>query len=115
MARSHMTPLKKPRSQVAALIGAEPDEIVFTGGGSEASNQAIKGTCLGQSCHIITTAVEHPATLKPIEFLRRLGCTVTIVPVDRFGMVDPDDVRKAIKHADEDSSASCTRITKSAR
>jgi cysteine desulfurase len=98
------------RRQVAELIGAEPDEIAFTGGGSEASNQAIKGTCLRQpqgvferlfgrssdSCHIITTAVEHPATLQPIEFLRRLGCRVTILPVDRLGMVDPDAVRKAI-------------------
>jgi cysteine desulfurase len=98
------------RRQVAELIGAEPDEIVFTGGGSEASNQAIKGTCLRQprglfarlfgssaeSCHIITTAVEHPATLQPVEFLRRLGCRATVLPVDRLGMVDPDAVRRAI-------------------
>ncbi len=89
--------VEKARLQVAAFITAEPDEIVFTGGGSEASNQAIKGTCLGQSCHIVTTAVEHPATRKPIDFLCRLGCSVTIVPVDRSGMVDPDDVRKAIQ------------------
>src|SRR5215471_7564846 len=80
--------VEKARGQVAALIGAQPDEIVFTGGGSEASNQAIKGTCLrrprgffarllgGRSpdtVHIITTEVEHPATLQPVEFLRRLG------------------------------------------
>src|SRR5262245_3219661 len=94
------------RRQVAELIGAAVDEIVFTGGGSEASNQAIKGTCLRRprdffgnstdSCHIITTVVEHPATLRPVDFLRRLGCRVTILPVDRFGMVDPDAVRKAI-------------------
>jgi cysteine desulfurase len=89
------------RGQVAALIGAQPDEIVFTGGGSEASNHAIKGACLraGESLdavHVITTAVEHPATLKPVEFLRRFGVAVTILPVDRFGMVDPDDVKRAI-------------------
>jgi len=99
------------RTQVAALIGALPDEIVFTGGGSEASNQAIKGTCLrrprgflarlfgGRSpdaVHIITTAVEHPATLEPVAFLQRLGAETTILPVDRFGMVEPDDVRRAI-------------------
>ncbi len=99
------------RSQVAACIGAEPDEIVFTGGGSEASNQAIKGTCLRRprgllarifggrgpdASHVITTAVEHPATLQPVEFLRRLGTRVTILPVDRFGMVDPGDVWRAI-------------------
>jgi cysteine desulfurase len=91
--------VKKARAQVAALIGAEPDEIVFTGGGSEASNQAIKGSCRCRptdESHIITTAVEHPATLQPIEFLHRLGCSVTILPVDRFGLVHPDDVRKAI-------------------
>jgi len=104
--------VESARQQVAALVGAEPDEIVFTGGGSEASNQAIQGTCLRRprgllsrligsstdSCQIITTAVEHPATLQPVEFLRRLGCRVTILPVDRFGMVDPDDVGRAITH-----------------
>jgi len=103
--------IETARGQVAALIGARADEIVFTGGGSEASNQAIKGTCLrrprgfftrlfgGKSpdaVHIITTAVEHPATLEPVEFLRRLGAEVTILPVDKFGMVDPEDVTRAI-------------------
>lgn len=99
------------RGQVAGLIGANPDEIVFTGGGSEASNHAIKGTCLTRprglfsrlfagrnpdAVHIITTTVEHPATLEPVAFLRRLGCRVTTVPVDGTGRVDPDDVRRAI-------------------
>jgi cysteine desulfurase len=103
--------VEKARSQVAALIGAHSDEVVFTGGGSEASNQAIKGTCLrrprgfvarlfgGRSpdaVHVITTAVEHPATLQPVEFLRKLGTEVTILPVDKFGMVDPDDVGRAL-------------------
>ena len=105
------TPSVKARDQVAALIGAQSDEVVFTGGGSEASNQAIKGTCLRRPCgflsriiggrspdsvHIVTTEVEHPATLQPIEFLSRLGARVTILPVDKFGMVDPDDVKSAI-------------------
>jgi len=91
--------VERARGQVASLIGAEPDEIVFTGGGSEASNHAIKGTILRHPpdrSHVITTAVEHPATLKPAEFLRRLGCEVTILPVDRHGLIDPDDVRRAI-------------------
>jgi cysteine desulfurase len=103
--------IEEARGQVAALIGAHADEIVFTGGGSEASNQAIKGTCLwpprgsfsrlfgGQSpdaVHIITTAVEHPATLEPVAFLGRLGARVTILPVDQFSCVDPDDVKRAI-------------------
>src|SRR5438132_456508 len=88
--------IEKARAQIASSIGAEPDEIVFTGGGSEASNQAIKGTCLGQSRHIVTTCVEHPATINPIRFLENLGCEITVLPVDRFGMVIPDDVRKEI-------------------
>lgn len=103
--------VERARGQVAALIGATAEEIVFTGGGSEASNQAIVGTCLrrprgflarlfrGRSpdaSHVITTAVEHPATLQPVEFLRRLGCRVTILPVDRFGLLDPADVKQAI-------------------
>lgn len=101
--------VEKARAQVAAIIGAEPDEIVFTGGGSEASNLAIKGVCLRHprglvaklfgdgSTHIITSAVEHPATSKPIEFLRRLGASVTVLPVDRFGMVDPDEIPVMLK------------------
>lgn len=89
------------RSQVAELIGAEADEIIFTGGGSEASNHAIKGACFASggrpdAVHIVTTAVEHPATAKPVEFLRALGATVTVLPVDGFGMVDPDAVKRAI-------------------
>src|SRR5437764_18043 len=86
--------------EVAALINAAPDEIVFTSGGSEASNLAITGTAFAMPAlagrHFITTAIEHPATLKPIEFLRRFGARVTIVPVDRFGRVDPDEIRRAL-------------------
>jgi cysteine desulfurase len=97
------------RAQVAALIGAKPDEIVFTGGGSEASNLAIKGTCLvrprglllklfgGGSVHVITSAVEHPATRQPLDFLRKLGASVTTVRVDQYGLIDPMDVFVALK------------------
>ncbi len=99
------------RQQVADLIGAKPEEIVFTGGGSEASNQAIKGVVfvrwsgiihrlfswMGKGTHIITSAIEHPATMEPCLFLKRLGCKVTIVPVDKYGLINPDDVRKALK------------------
>ncbi len=93
------------RRQVAELLGAQPDEILFTSGGSEASNHALKGivfpqlrTFLGKwtrGAHVITSAVEHPATLQPCEFLRHLGCRISILPVDRHGRVDPDTVRKA--------------------
>jgi cysteine desulfurase len=100
--REAHTAVERAREQVAELLGAKPDEIVFTGGGSEASNHAIKGTVLrsetdwGRNAHVVISAVEHPATVQPCEFLAALGCEVTVVPVDRFGMVDPDDVRKAL-------------------
>lgn len=96
----------RARAQVAALLGAKPEEIIFTGGGSEASNQALKGAVFAKlygffgrwakDAHIITSAVEHPATLQPCEFLKRLGARVTILPVDRHGLVDPAAVKKAI-------------------
>src|SRR5262245_52712521 len=88
------------RAQVAELLGAQPGEIVFTGGGTEGSNHAIKGAVfvklrgifgrLARDAHIITTAIEHPATLQPCAFLKRLGWRVTIAPVDRQGVVDVD-------------------------
>lgn len=88
------------RGQVASTLGCDPSEVVFTSGGSEANNHAIKGVFLanrGRGDHIVTTAVEHPATIEPCRFLERLlGARVTVLPVDRFGMIDPDDVRKAI-------------------
>jgi cysteine desulfurase len=91
--------LDQARGQVAALLGCAPDEIVFTSGGSEANNLAIKGTFFAlrpAGEHIITTAVEHPAVVGPCRFLERLGATVTYLPVDRTARVDPQDVRRAI-------------------
>ena len=94
------------RRQVAELLGAQPEEIIFTSGGTEASNHALKGAVFARfrgifgrwakDAHVISSAVEHPATLQPCEFLKRHGCRVTIVPVDRYGRVDPDAVRKAL-------------------
>ena len=92
--------LERTRGKVAALIGCAPGEIVFTSGGSESDNHAIKGTffaCEGGRKHVITTAVEHPAVIEPIRFLQRLGAEASIVPVDKDGMVDPDDIRKEIR------------------
>lgn len=95
------------RQQVADLLGAHPDEIVFTGGGSEASNLALKGVVFQKlsgffgrwvrGAHVITSTIEHPATLNPCAFLRQLGCKVTQVPVDGHGLVDPDAVARAIE------------------
>jgi cysteine desulfurase len=96
--------VERARRQVATLLGAEPGEIVFTSGGSEASNLALKGVvfaALGRSparnLHVITSAVEHPATLESCAFLRRLGCRVTVVPVDGHGVVELDAVRRALR------------------
>ena len=88
------------RAQVAALLGCAPDEIVFTSGGTEANNAALTGVFFaaeGPGRHIVTTLIEHPAIIEPCHFLERLGATVTYVGVDAMGMVDPDDVRRALR------------------
>lgn len=87
------------RAKVAALIGADPEEIVFTGGGTEADNMAIKGTAWelrSKGDHIITSAVEHHAVLHTVEWLEKQGFRATYLPVDEYGMVDPGDVERAI-------------------
>jgi len=91
--------VEKARGQVAGLLGCDQTEVVFTSGGSESNNHAIKGVYFAnrdRGDHIITTAIEHPATLNPCHFLEKLGARVTFLPVDRYGMVDPTDMRKAI-------------------
>jgi cysteine desulfurase len=91
--------VENARRQVASLLRCAPEEIVFTSGGSEANNFAIKGTFTAladKGEHIITTQIEHPAVLGPCRFLERLGARVTYLPVDSFGRVDPDDVRRAV-------------------
>jgi cysteine desulfurase len=91
--------LENARRQVASLLCCAPDEVVFTSGGSEANNLAIKGTFFAlrhKGEHIVATQVEHPAVLGPCRFLERLGANVTYLPVDGYGRVDPEDVRRAI-------------------
>jgi cysteine desulfurase len=91
--------LERARGQVAVLLGAGNDEIVFTSGGSESNNLALKGVAWalrGKGNHIITSAVEHPAILGPCRFLERQGFEVSLVPVDAFGSVDAEDVARAI-------------------
>ncbi len=96
--------VERARQQIAALVGVRPGEIVFTGGGSEASNLALKGVIFdalakspAQDLHIVTSAVEHPATLEPCTFLSRLGCRVTVVPVDGQGLVDLKVLQEALR------------------
>jgi cysteine desulfurase len=91
--------LETARSQVAALLGCHNDEIVFTSGGSEANNLALKGVFFAlrdKGDHIVTTRIEHPAIVEPCRFLERLGAQVTYLPVDGTGRIDPDDLRRAI-------------------
>jgi cysteine desulfurase len=98
-ARPAQAALEAARSEVAALLACLSEEIVFTSGGSEANNLAIKGAFFaarGRANHIITSQIEHPATLEPCRFLERFGAEVTYLPVDGTGRVDPDDVRQAI-------------------
>src|SRR4051812_18380522 len=90
------------RGQVAALLGCDANEIVFTSGGTEANNYAIKGLFFskqrnGSPFHIVTSAIEHPSIAQPCAFLERLGVHVTRVPVDRHGLVDPDNIRRALR------------------
>lgn len=91
--------LENSRAQVAALLGCAPDEIVFTGGGSEANNFAIKGIYFaraGKPAHVITGVTEHPSVLEPCRFLERLGARITRLPVDGTGRVDPADLERAL-------------------
>jgi cysteine desulfurase len=91
--------LEEARGKVASLLGTENDEIIFTSGGSESNNLALKGVAWALNSkgnHIITSAIEHPAILGPCRFLEQQGFAVSIVPVDGFGRIAPDDVRRAI-------------------
>ncbi|UOF89631.1 cysteine desulfurase [Fodinisporobacter ferrooxydans] len=92
---------EKARQQVANLLGCEPDEIIFTSGGSESNNHALKGVFFAlkeKGSHIITTQIEHPAIINPCKFLEKLGAKVTYVGVDRYGQVSPTDIEQAITH-----------------
>lgn len=98
-ATSAKTALETARGQMAVLLGCQNDEIVFTSGGSEANNLALKGAFFAlrdKGDHIITTRVEHPAIIEPCRFLERLGARVSYLSVDGAGRVDPDDLRRTI-------------------
>ena len=89
----------KARSQVAGLLGCAVDDLIFTSGGTEANNHAIKGVAAayrGRGNHIITSAVEHPAVTEVCRYLEGQGCRITYLPVDEYGLVDPQQVEDAI-------------------
>lgn len=87
------------RKQVADLLHSHPNEVIFTSGGSESNNHAIKGVFFAlkeKGNHIITTQIEHPAILNPCRFLEKQGAEVTYVKVDQYGWVDPGEIEKAL-------------------
>jgi len=92
--------VEEARTSVARLVNAEPREILFTGGGSEADNLAIKGAAEilgGKGRHVVTTAIEHHAVLDTFKWLGKHGYDVTILPVDCDGLVDLDEFRNALR------------------
>ncbi len=99
IARDSKKAIDVARVQTAKALGADPDEIYFTSGGSESDNWAIKGVALAnrkRGNHLITTQIEHHAVLHTCQFLEKEGFEVTYLPVDRYGLVNPVDLEKAI-------------------
>jgi len=91
--------VEKAREQVAALLNCQPDEIIFTSGGSESNNFVLKSVAYSlreTGKHIITSSIEHPAIINPCCFLEKLGYKVTYLPVDQYGLIDPREVENAI-------------------
>ncbi|MEW6086947.1 MAG: cysteine desulfurase family protein [bacterium] len=92
--------VEKARKRVAVLLNCQPDEIIFTSGGTESNNYVILSvaeTFKEKGNHIITSIIEHPAVINPCGHLEKKGFKVTYLPVDKYGVVDPCDVEKAIK------------------
>jgi cysteine desulfurase len=99
IARVSKKAIDTAREQVAKALGATPDDIYFTSGGSESDNWAIKGVAFAnrkKGNHIITSKIEHHAVLHTFEYLEKEGFTITYLPVDKYGLVDPVDLEKAI-------------------
>lgn len=99
LARETKAAIEKSREKVAKVLGANPDEIYFTAGGSESDNWTLKGIAYAnqnKGNHIITTKIEHHAVLHACEYLEKHGFEVTYLPVDEYGLINLDDFRKAI-------------------
>ncbi|MGC8976006.1 MAG: cysteine desulfurase NifS [Candidatus Ratteibacteria bacterium] len=100
IARENKKEIEKARENLSKLIDASPDEIFFTSGGTESDNWAIKGVAFAlknKGNHIITSQIEHHAVLNTCKFLSKIGYEITYVPVDKFGIVDVEFIKKSIK------------------
>jgi cysteine desulfurase len=101
MGRAANEAVEDAREYLGLLIGCDPEELVFTGGGTESNNLAIKGIAfhrgVAEGGHIVISAVEHPSVVEPTRFLERFGFDVTVVPVNGQGVVQPTAVRQAIR------------------
>lgn len=101
MGRASSEAIEDSRSKVASLLGCDRKEILFTSGGTESNNLAIKGVMMrGRTTgvgHIVISAIEHPATTRPVEFLKRFGYEVSVVGCDADGCVQPSAVRSALR------------------
>jgi cysteine desulfurase len=92
--------IDEAREKVAGLIGGQAEEIIFTSGGTESNNMAVKGLAMAgqiKGKHIVVSAIEHFSVLHSTNTLEKLGFEVTEVPVDKYGVINPEDVRKAIR------------------
>ena len=91
---------EEARGKVAALIGSRPEEIIFTSCGTESNNTALKGAAwanISKGKHIVTTQIEHHSVLNSANALEKMGFEVTYVPVDKYGLIDPKEIEKAIR------------------
>ncbi len=92
--------LETARNQVADLIGGAPEEIIFTGSGTESNNFAVKGLAMAnqkKGKHVVVSAIEHFSVLNSAKTLEKMGFTYSTVPVDKYGVIDPENIRKAIR------------------
>lgn len=92
--------IEKARKQVAELINCKPEEIIFTSGGTESNNFAIRGIAFAhknKGNHIITSSIEHPAVIEVCKYLEKQGFEVTYLPVDKYGMIGANDLESSIR------------------
>jgi len=92
--------MEAARNQVADLIGGAPEEIIFTGSGTESNNFAVKGLVMAnqkKGKHVVVSAIEHFSVLNSAKTLEKMGYSYSTVPVDKYGVIDPENVRKAIR------------------